>query len=87
MCSFVTWVKWPLPSAISMALIVKKLYDQLLRVAKRKTAEADSQYDRHGKKVDPTEEEYGKNVLIVDQDPEDLLTEHLNPDNPQQELF
>ncbi|MFP6671582.1 MAG: DNA topoisomerase VI subunit B, partial [Pirellulaceae bacterium] len=65
----------------------KKLYDQLLRVAKRKTAEADSQYDRHGKKVDPTEEEYGKNVLIVDQDPEDLLTEHLNPDNPQQELF
>jgi DNA topoisomerase-6 subunit B len=65
----------------------QKLYEQLLRVAKRKTAEADSQYDRHGKKVDPSQEEYGKNVLIVDQDPEELLTEHLNPDNPQQELF
>ena len=65
----------------------QKLYDQLLRVAKRKTAEADAQYDRLGKKVDPSEEEYGKNVLIVDQDPEELLTEHLNPDNPQQELF
>ena len=24
---------------------------------------------------------------VDDQSPEDLLTEHLNPDNPQQELF
>ena len=65
----------------------QKLYDQLLRVAKRKTAEADAEYDRHGKKVDPTADEYGDNVLIVDQDPEELLTEHLNSDNTQQELF
>jgi DNA topoisomerase-6 subunit B len=64
-----------------------KLYQQLLRVAKRKTAEADAQYDRHGKKVEPTETEYGNNVLIVDQDPEELLSQHLNTDDPQKELF
>ena len=64
-----------------------KLYQQLLRVAKRKTAEADAQYDRHGKKVESTETEYGNNVLIVEQDPEELLSQHLNTDDPQQELF
>lgn len=64
-----------------------KLYQQLLRVAKRKTAEADAQYDRHGKKVEPTEAEYGDNVLIVDQDPEELLSQHLKTDDPQKELF
>ena len=65
----------------------EKLYSQLLRVAKRKTAEADAQYDRHGNKIDTTDTEYGDNVLIVDQDPEELLNQHLNPDKPQQELF
>ena len=64
-----------------------KLYQQLLRVAKRKTAEADAQYDRHGKKVEPTDAEYGNNVLIVEQDPEELLSQHLNTDDPQKELF
>lgn len=40
------------------------LYDQLLKVAQRKTVEADTKLDKHGKKI--AEEEYGENVLIVD---------------------
>ena len=65
----------------------EKLYEQLLRVAKRKTSEADAQYDRHGKKVELGEVEYGENVLIVDQEPEELLSQHLNSEDPQQDLF
>lgn len=65
----------------------EKLYGQLLRVAKRKTSEADAQYDRHGNKVELDEVEYGDNVLIVDQEPEELLSQHLNSDDPQQDLF
>jgi DNA topoisomerase-6 subunit B len=44
-----------------------KLYDQLLQVAKRKTAQADHRYDENGKliKKQPAEEDYGDNVLIV----------------------
>ena len=40
------------------------LYQQLLKVAQRKTVEADTKLDKHGKKID--EETYGDNVLIVD---------------------
>lgn len=40
------------------------LYDQLLKVAQRKTVEADTKLDKHGKKIDA--ESYGDNVLIVD---------------------
>jgi DNA topoisomerase VI subunit B len=46
----------------------KDLYDQLLSVAKRKTAEADIQLDASGKKVAALEEELGENVLIVNPD-------------------
>jgi len=44
----------------------KKLYDQLLKVAKRKTADADTVLDEHGRPVEQHEpDEYGDNVLIV----------------------
>jgi DNA topoisomerase-6 subunit B len=46
----------------------KDLYDRLLHVAKRKTAEADTQLDASGSKVESTGEEFGNNVLIVDQE-------------------
>jgi DNA topoisomerase-6 subunit B len=44
----------------------KTLYDKLLHVAKRKTAEADTRLDDRGKKVEANEEEFGDNVLIVE---------------------
>ncbi|HEV3138636.1 MAG TPA: DNA topoisomerase VI subunit B [Pirellulales bacterium] len=44
----------------------KKLYDQLLLVAKRKTASADMKLDERGKKVDEEPEDFGDNVLIVE---------------------
>ena len=45
------------------------LYERLLSVAKRKTAEADTRLDDRGKKVaDEESEDFGDNVLIVGQD-------------------
>ena len=41
------------------------LYQQLLKVAQRKTVEADTKLDKRGKKV---KEEYGDNVLIVEKE-------------------
>ena len=46
------------------------IYDQLLLVARRKTAEADVKLDDRGRVVDEDEAEFGANVLIVD--PEDV---------------
>jgi len=46
----------------------KDLYNRLLHVAKRKTAEADLQLDANGGKVEPSGEDFGENVLIVDQE-------------------
>jgi DNA topoisomerase VI subunit B len=45
----------------------KALYDKLLHVAKRKTAEADTKLDDRGKKIEEGDEEFGENVLIVEQ--------------------
>jgi DNA topoisomerase VI subunit B len=43
-----------------------KLYDQLLTVAKKKTADADAKFDDRGRKVKRDEElELGENVLII----------------------
>ena len=44
------------------------LYDQLVKVAKRRTAEADMKLDDRGRPIeqDPTEMNLGDNVLIVD---------------------
>jgi len=46
----------------------KDLYARLLQVAKRKTAEADTRLDANGSKVESEAEDFGKNVLIVDQE-------------------
>src|SRR5262249_490373 len=46
----------------------KDLYERLLHVAKRKTAEADTRLDSNGGKVESGVEDYGENVLIVDQE-------------------
>ena len=45
----------------------KKLYDQLLKVAKRKTAQADMKFDDQGNPIfeEESEVDYGDNVLIV----------------------
>ncbi|HEX3725924.1 MAG TPA: DNA topoisomerase VI subunit B, partial [Pirellulales bacterium] len=45
----------------------KKLYDQLLLVAKSKTSQADLKLDERGQVVDEEPEDFGDNVLIVDQ--------------------
>jgi DNA topoisomerase VI subunit B len=42
------------------------LYNQLLLVAKKKTAQADMEFDENGKPLDDEELDLGKNVLIVD---------------------
>ena len=44
----------------------KELYDQLLKVAQRKTKEADTKLDKRGKRMTEEDELYGDNVLIVD---------------------
>jgi len=44
----------------------KKLYDQLLTIAKKKTSEADVKLDSRGRPVDEEELDLGDNVLIVD---------------------
>src|SRR4029079_11215637 len=46
---------------------IKALYEKLLHVAKRKTAEADTKLDDRGKKIAEADEEFGENVLIVEQ--------------------
>jgi DNA topoisomerase-6 subunit B len=43
-----------------------QLYHQLLKVAHKKTAEADVQLDDRGRPIDEEQAEYGDNVLIVD---------------------
>ncbi|MEE2641643.1 MAG: DNA topoisomerase VI subunit B [Planctomycetota bacterium] len=58
------------------------LYQQLLKVAQRKTVEADTKLDKHGKKIG-AQESYGDNVLIVDTD--DSLTNQAT--NGQGKLF
>ena len=64
----------------------QQLYDQLLKVAQRKTAEADTKLDRRGRKIDEnSEEDFGDNVLIVEQSAESLLT-NIDTD-PQKKLF
>ena len=43
-----------------------QLYHQLLRVAQKKTAEADVKLDSRGRPIDEEQIELGDNVLIVD---------------------
>ncbi|HJT31247.1 MAG TPA: DNA topoisomerase VI subunit B, partial [Pirellulales bacterium] len=44
-----------------------QLYERLMQVAKRKTAQADVRLDSRGRPVDEEPEDFGDNVLIVDQ--------------------
>jgi len=65
-----------------------RLYAQLLRVAQRKTSEADVRLDDRGRKVE--QRDFGDNVVIVDQedgDPEELLAGLSKNNGPQKLLF
>jgi DNA topoisomerase VI subunit B len=56
----------------------EKLYEELLAVAKRKTAEADLKMDERGRAiVDEDDADFGEHVLIVEQDHEQILAEQL----------
>jgi len=57
-----------------------RLYDDLLKVARRKTAEADVKLDESGRKIEEGDEDYGGGVLVVQ--PEQLV-----PNSEQQPLF
>ena len=46
----------------------RQLYEQLVEVAKRRTSVADVQLDDRGKKVQSIGEDFGENVLIVNQE-------------------
>jgi DNA topoisomerase-6 subunit B len=66
----------------------EKLYLQLVKVARRKTAEADVKYDDRGQKID--EGSFGDNVVIIEEedgDPEELLAALSNNHDPQRTLF
>ena len=43
-----------------------KLYEQLLDVAKKRTAEADMELDDRGRAIEEDAEDFGENVLIVE---------------------
>jgi DNA topoisomerase-6 subunit B len=45
-----------------------EVYDKLMEVAKRKTAEADVKLDNRGRKIVEEEEDFGDNVLIIPQE-------------------
>jgi DNA topoisomerase-6 subunit B len=47
----------------------EKLYEQLITVAKKRTAEADVQLDDRGRPVDAQEADFGQHVLIVEPPP------------------
>ena len=40
------------------------LYEKLLKVAQRKTSEADARFDKRGKRIEEDDNEFGKNVII-----------------------
>ena len=65
-----------------------ELFEHLMRVAKRKTSEADVELDDRGQKIEDTN--FGSNVVIVQQDeedPEDLVAGLSKTDRPQKTLF
>jgi DNA topoisomerase-6 subunit B len=65
-----------------------ELYKRLVRVAKRKTSEADTRLDDRGRRIDEDEESFGSNVLIVDpEDPEEELLAKTRAGDPQGRLF
>jgi len=60
------------------------LYDDLLRLAKKKTAEADAKFDKHGKRVEEEDEmDLGDNVIIVN--PEEAVAELMASNGEEEE--
>ncbi|MEK6249205.1 MAG: hypothetical protein N2C12_13570, partial [Planctomycetales bacterium] len=55
---------------------VEQLYEKLLAVAKRKTADADVKLDKHGRPVNEASMDLGDNVLIID--PEEAAEQFIN---------
>ncbi|GIW94052.1 MAG: hypothetical protein KatS3mg110_2093 [Pirellulaceae bacterium] len=51
----------------------QQLYEQLLKVAKRKTSDADLKFDERGRTLDPAE--FGDHVVVVESSPEELFTD------------
>jgi DNA topoisomerase-6 subunit B len=65
-----------------------ELYQRLLKVAKRKTSEADTRLDDRGRRIEDDEESLGDNVLVVDpDDPEEELLARARQNDPQGRLF
>ncbi len=64
----------------------KQLYEHLLEVARQKTATADTRFDDRGRRIGKGAE-YGDNVLIVQQDPQQLLEQVSATQDPQGKLF
>jgi DNA topoisomerase-6 subunit B len=48
----------------------KKLYDRLVEVARSKTAAADVDFDENGQPIAEEEQDFGRNVLIVERSPD-----------------
>ncbi len=57
-----------------------ELYEQLLKVAKKKTAEADVKLGEDGKPIEEAEENYGGSVLIVDHAGSAVNVPHQSPE-------
>ena len=61
------WAKSPTAvSEINGSRPNRHCYDQLVKVAKRKTAEADVKLDDRGRRIEADDTDFGDNVLIVD---------------------
>ena len=59
------------------------LYDNLVKLAKKKTAEADAKFDKHGKRIEEDEMDLGDNVIIVD--PEDAVADLIASNGDEEE--
>ena len=66
--SSATWAKWPRAVSHINQADREALYERLLEVARKKTAEADVELDDRGRPVEEEEAEFGENVLIVERD-------------------
>jgi DNA topoisomerase-6 subunit B len=65
-----------------------ELYKRLVKVAKRKTSEADTRLDDRGRPIDADDRDFGSNVLIVDpEDPEEELLAQARAGDAQGRLF
>jgi DNA topoisomerase-6 subunit B len=61
----------------------QKLYDQLLLVARKRTAEADVTLDDRGRRVEEHGQDFGRHVLVVD--PAERQEELINRPEPREE--